>query len=518
MADERYSGNVSSPLDDSLKSYKDFLEEISSEDLFEGLLGYGLFDDKLPPIFSSASFARFCSDEGLLPVPRGGCEYVTYRYERNVGGVRIMGIPHPLAYAKLCRELADDWEEIRDRLIDNVDDQAYKVSRIHLRKRLGTKRLFEMNYSNWSDDGDPIPQIQIDSRYEVISDITQCFPSIYSHAVCWALVGKEKAKQARGNNRYWFNKIDFALRNCTYSETHGVLIGPHASNLIAEIILTCVDKELVSKGYKFVRYVDDYRCFAETHERAEEFVQDLDSELYRYGLMRNQRKTKILSLPAPSEEEWPRALKSFPLPNEGRLSRGQVLAFLDFAIDLLNGNEGNAAILNYALRMLSGRKLTKPAQSLVLNRSLQFVRIYPYLSPIMDELVFSKFNVNKEDLSSVARDLLAYAKQKKSWFPAYYAIYYALKYDFNLAGLNVAEVIESGDCILKVLELAYARAHNNREAQKKLKEDARSLQEGGDAAANWVFVYEALSAEELKGDLKNLKKAGVSFLDSCGAR
>ena len=39
-----------------IKNYSEFMNEISPSDLFEGLLGYGLFADKLPPIFTSTFF------------------------------------------------------------------------------------------------------------------------------------------------------------------------------------------------------------------------------------------------------------------------------------------------------------------------------------------------------------------------------------------------------------------------------------------------------------------------------
>ncbi len=38
------------------KQYIDYMKEISKDELYEGLLGYGLFCDKLPPIFTSESF------------------------------------------------------------------------------------------------------------------------------------------------------------------------------------------------------------------------------------------------------------------------------------------------------------------------------------------------------------------------------------------------------------------------------------------------------------------------------
>ena len=38
------------------RNYTDCLNEINSKELFEGLLGYGFFSEKLPPIFSAVKF------------------------------------------------------------------------------------------------------------------------------------------------------------------------------------------------------------------------------------------------------------------------------------------------------------------------------------------------------------------------------------------------------------------------------------------------------------------------------
>ncbi len=496
----------------SPKTYGEFLDEISSDDLFVGLLGHGLFDDKLPPLFSSKGFCDYCLITPPTPSNKQTYDYVSYRCVRNIGETRIMGLPNPIGYFSLCRCLSDNWESIRQKLKEITEGQNHKVSRIHIRKQKNTPKLFEMNYGTWANDGDPVPEIQVTARYQVVSDITQCFPSIYSHAVPWALVGKDNAKKNR-DDELWFNRLDQMLRKCTNGETHGILIGPSASSLVAEIILTRVDKVLLEKGFSFIRSIDDYQCFVGSYEDAEEFIRVLDLELLKFGLMRNQKKTRIMVLPVATEEEWPRALKSFPLPTEGKLTRGQVLAFLDFGVDLVKANGDNAAILNYALKMLSRREMTAPAAALLLSRSFQFVRLFPYLAPIMEEVVFGPFHACKNDIQRLSDDLYEYAKRTKTWFPAYYAFYYALKYDFNLSKAKVDDVIESDDCILKVLELCYAKKRKNRDAVKKLHDDAVALMEAEDVDQNWVFVYEALNASELKGDFAAMKKAKVSFVD-----
>jgi predicted MPP superfamily phosphohydrolase len=76
-----------------------------------------------------------------------------------------------------------------------------------------------------------------------------------------------------------------------YFYGNSVLIGPHTSNIISEIVLIAIDYELDNKDYKYTRHVDDYSCFVETHEKTEQFLLDLSSELKKYELTLNHKKT-----------------------------------------------------------------------------------------------------------------------------------------------------------------------------------------------------------------------------------
>ena len=55
-----------------------------------------------------------------------------------------------------------------------------------------------MNYKNWYLDGNPELDLLIQkneiNRYLVKADISTCFPSIYTHSIPWAIVGKQQSK------------------------------------------------------------------------------------------------------------------------------------------------------------------------------------------------------------------------------------------------------------------------------------------------------------------------------------
>ncbi len=492
------------------RTYADYLNEIDEADLLYGLLGCGMFSDKLPPLFSSEGLCRYVR-ANRKSIKRKSCAHVAFNVPKNKPGIRLMGIPHPLSYSQLCLTLEKYWSGIKKVLVDNCKQQDYKVSRIHLRKQGASGKLFKMNYHLWRADGDPVPLIQTDASYQINTDISLCFPSIYSHAVAWALAGKSKAKSNR-NGKFWFNQIDRDLRNCTDSETHGILIGPDASNLIAEILLTRIDKELIAKGYRYIRNIDDFTCFAGSPEEAEHFLVDLDKQLSTFGLQRNQKKTSIDALPISSEDDWVSEMRAMSSELPQKLDRGDVRRAFDHGISLMQKSGDNASVIIYLLRILTCRELTVPATELLSARMLQLVRLYPYLVTTFEDLVIEKCGTNLDDVQSLSRDLYNKGIASHNLYPAYYAFYYAMKYHFTLPGVNVDEIIDSGDCLLKTFEFLYSKQKNNSGAIQKLRDDAKQIIKSNEGDHNWLFVYEALTDTELKGSgLEILKTSGVTF-------
>ena len=110
-----------------MKTYSEYMKEISGDELYRALLGYGLFAEKLPPVFSSEDFGVFC--ESTNPSFNGvKRQYVYYESMRNVNIPRQLGIPVPMAYQKLCRFVADIWESnLVPYFVNKTSNQSYKV-------------------------------------------------------------------------------------------------------------------------------------------------------------------------------------------------------------------------------------------------------------------------------------------------------------------------------------------------------------------------------------------------------
>ncbi len=76
-------------------------------------------------------------------------------------------------------------------------------------------------------------------------------------------------------------------------DSYGLPIGGNASRIFAEAALISVDEFLISNKVNFCRFVDDYRFFAPTTEKAHAWLTLFVERLYREGLTINPSKTVL---------------------------------------------------------------------------------------------------------------------------------------------------------------------------------------------------------------------------------
>jgi hypothetical protein len=437
---------------------------------------------------------------------------------RNINIPRPLAIPNPIAYRNQCKAISDSWEDLKTHFRGKTDKQTHKISRIHIRKLEDKKHLFEMNYKHYSkDDLDIENELSVGARFVAKADISNCFPSIYTHSIPWALVRKEEAKQKQGKHEY-FNKLDKFTRNLKFGETHGILIGPHSSNLISEIVLTSVDFKLGEKGYKYIRHVDDYSCFVESHEKAEQFLLELSSELKQYELTLNHKKTKISELPLASVEHWVNKMSSFCF-SQIKDSKGKVYithkelkSYLDLAIELLH-ETGNTSVIKYAIKVISKSALKEHSQKYYFKRIHHLLLLYPYLVTLLDEFVFQKLAIKKTEIEKLSQSLFELGLTKQLYEAASYALFFALKHNFQITikGGLFDKAKESDDCVFLLLSYLHDKRNSNKVPDYQ--ELAGEKNEGG-FDRYWLFVYEVLGKNELNEPYKSMKSNGVSFVRS----
>ena len=499
----------------SYQTYIETLKELNSDEVFEGLLGYGLFAEVLPPIFTSELFLDFC----LMNKPiftQEKADYIKYESIRNNNSVRLFGIPTPFTYYNLCTKIRDKWTDILKHFEKMTVGQKHKISRLHVRKLYQSKSLFQMNYQNWWKDETPSTDLSIGARFLVRADISTCFPSIYTHAIAWALMTKQTAKQTMKvkATRHWEHHLDKLVRSTTNLQTQGILIGPHASNIISEIILTAVDKELYKRGFSYIRFIDDYECYVSSYEEAEEFLRALRGELREYELLINDKKTKIIPLPISKEYHWTNRLnQEEPIPINGVINYKQIKRFLDLAISLVESNDDDLSILKYALKMVSEFKLSHNARVLAQKHYLHLAIIYPYLVRELEKYVFESLKTDPNVISDWSNEFFPIFLKQGNYEAAAYLIYFAIKYNFEIKDLSEENIIDTTDCIVKALGSIYFLNRGSKKYIDIYNDALRLSQDTIQSEQQWLYWYTTLEEKDLTGDWKDIKRAGISFVN-----
>lgn len=497
------------------KTYYDFMKEISAHEIYDRLVQYGMFSEKLPPVLSAESFLDYCKNKRTQSFGDRWYGYISYENMRNINIPRNLGIPTPMGHELLCKCLSENWDQIVEHFKMKTSGHPRIISRIHIRKMRDTDALFEMNYKNWRSDGTPEPDIYIGKKYMVHADISKCFPSIYTHAIPWALAGKTEAKNYVHDESLWYNKIDCSARNSKNGETHGLLIGPHTSNILSEIILCTIDEGLAKKYGCYIRNIDDYICYTDSREEAEQFLTDLNRELREFDLLMNHKKTEILELPLCVVETWVHKIQNQTAlfqKNKDYVDYKEIQAYIDFTIRLANENNDNQSILYYAIKAVKDFNLTKNAQTYLVKSMISLSLIYPYLVPVLDEYVFKPYQVKLELIGEYANLIFDKYISKNNFEACAYAILYAINADLKLNNFDLDIIIDSKDCVLLLLALIYCKKVKWRSGVDKLKRIAKTFIANNEMDQYWLFIYECLGHGSLKDEWVAMKKAKVSFL------
>ena len=373
-----------------------------------------------------------------------GYDQIEYRATRFNNVTRLMHIPHPLPYARLCKCISENWKKL-SHICENPNSQlkpAQHNSRILIMGEYeDLERISVMG-------NEQFPQLRFQVKistgkfYRVEADISSCFPSTYTHSIPWALVGLDEAKANSRKHNLWYNKLDKTQRDLKRGETQGIPIGPATSHIISEIILYEIDETLCKEGYQFTRYIDDYKCYCETREQAENFILVLEQELRKYLLNLNVRKVLIEELPLGFQDQWVILLRN-SLPSKLMPTPRDIMDFLNSAIELQK-HYPDGSIWKYATRTLANaKKFDKNSASFFLEYLIAIAVHTPSVLPILCQIA-KKYKVGSDlQIDSVLKQSIKFQRSD--------AICWCL-YFMGICGQKVCDhsakaIIETEDCM-----------------------------------------------------------------------
>ena len=349
------------------------------------------YPDDIPyKVFTTEDFTPEVADEMLNQYRRSrrkGYDQIEYRTTRFNNVTRLMHIPQPLPYARLCKCISENWEKL-SHICENPNSQlkpAQHNNRILIMgEYTNLERVSVMGSDQFTELRSQL-KISTGNFYRAEADISSFFSSIYTHSIPWALVGLNEAKTNSRKYNLWYNKLDKTQRDLKRGETQGVPIGPATSHIVSEIILYKIDERLCKEGYQFTRYIDDYKCYCETRERAENFILVLEQELRKYLLNLNISKVLIEELPLGFQDQWIIDLRN-SLPSKLRPSPRAIMDFLSSVIELQK-HHPDGSIWKYATRTLANsKKFNKNSASLFLEYLIAIAVHAPSVLPILCQI------------------------------------------------------------------------------------------------------------------------------------
>ncbi|WAC27503.1 RNA-directed DNA polymerase [Ancylobacter sp. SL191] len=90
-------------------------------------------------------------------------------------------------------------------------------------------------------------------------------------------------------------QIDRILSQLAAGRSFGLPVGGQCSRILAEVMMTPIDRSLTDGGLAWHRYVDDYTLICRSRQDAYKALSNLSHALADYGLSLNRSKTTILS-------------------------------------------------------------------------------------------------------------------------------------------------------------------------------------------------------------------------------
>lgn len=314
------------------------------------LLGRGYFPKELPPCFSTSKFAacvNTSADELACSLGKKWTKSARYNLARPGGTRRVLSIANPLAHLRLCQAIVDAWPHIESTL-----------SRSRL--SMSTPRIRDFGRAIGPKHGlseliEPRLAHRAESAFMLRTDIQDFYPSLYTHSVPWALLGKAAAKSQMKDKNLVQNRLDERLRNVQDGQTKGIDVGPDASFAIAETILAACDRQLQRqvKGLRGFRFYDDYELYFHTRVNAEVALSRLQTILSDFELSLNPTKTQIVALPEPLEFGWALELRRYGVSaGSPTKQREELVNLFESAFQLMRRG-AHEHVLHYAIGITS---------------------------------------------------------------------------------------------------------------------------------------------------------------------
>lgn len=227
---------------------------------------------------------------------------VNYKILTNKDGKlawRPLELIHPALYVSLVNVICDpdNWAKIKGRFSE-FEGGAVECCSVPVISQDDQKDAATQVENWWQRIEQKSLCYSLEFSHLLHTDVTDCYGSLYTHSISWALHGLEVGKQQKRNNDLLGNKIDSDIRAGRYGQTNGIPQGSALMDFVAELVLGFVDKQInLTLGdptdFRILRYRDDYRIFANSDDKVEEILKVVSEQLWSVGMRLGVSKTRV---------------------------------------------------------------------------------------------------------------------------------------------------------------------------------------------------------------------------------
>ena len=179
----------------------------------------------------------------------------------------------------------------------NIDTLESELRRKHASSYFtyrGYNRLYKLYNS--------LRYLRLEQKYSSMwmLDVANCFQSIYTHSISWAIKNKDFVKSNINYTSQFCQKFDTLIQRSNNNETSGVPVGSEVSRIFAEVILQDADVKIMQElnraglkyevDYEVLRYVDDYLVFSHSGDMSEVVSNTIADVISGYNLNVNESK------------------------------------------------------------------------------------------------------------------------------------------------------------------------------------------------------------------------------------
>ncbi len=417
---------------------------------------------------------------------------------------RVISVPNPESFLRLAKYINENWDQVKSFSASNNSLSPITFIKSYSRgvnEFINCESIREVLKAR-SDFINGLKQcirVSLGYKYRLKIDIKNCYNSMYTHSISWAVCGKEAAKlyfrthQPESLEEIYeiSDRLDCFIRQQKNNETNGIIVGPYTSRIISEIILSRIDKMLTEKGFVFKRYVDDYKMYFRTEAQAQESIPIIEKVLNEFNLSLNTSKTEV--------EKFPYEIIS-QIKNKYKeaFDENGVFGVLNAASQLYVSGEKGA--YKYALKYLRDKNSLKQDFQIIIPTLINIMLLDPRYGKYVTQYLKKHIPINSLDvLSKVLNKELASSLQNELQQESLLFLQMIRDLNLKITANNIINTIKSNNdfSIIIALDIWKNRKdmveRNKSEAQKiniAIRQLLNNLEGEKISGPRWLLLYE----------------------------